>query len=137
MFTAPRQVQDAFTYRGPSGQWAWMFHRLAGLGTILFVLIHVLDTSTVYFVPSLYTHAIELYRNPIFGIGEVILMACVIYHAVNGLRITIQDLRPDLEIFKTQQQIQTVVWIGFLILFVPAAAIMLSRIAAHVMGGSV
>ena len=79
-------------YKGREGQYAFLLHRLTGLGTLLFLIIHILDTSTVYFFPSLYEHAIELYRNPIFMMGEIALVFSVIYHGVNGLRIAITDL---------------------------------------------
>ena len=79
-------------YKGREGQYAFLLHRLTGLGTLLFLLIHILDTATVYFIPSLYEHAIELYRNPIFMMGEIGLVFSVIYHGVNGLRIAILDL---------------------------------------------
>ncbi len=133
MFTAPRTVQDLFSYRAPQGQWAWIFHRLAGLGTLLFLLIHVLDTSFVYFAPNLYKDALDLYMNPIFGIAEVILMACVIYHAINGIKVTLIDLRPQWWV--RQPQAQFVVWIAFVVVYVPIAVLMLGRIAGHVLGG--
>ena len=41
-------------YRGKEGQLSFILHRLAGLGTLLFLAVHILDTSTVYFFPSLY-----------------------------------------------------------------------------------
>jgi succinate dehydrogenase / fumarate reductase cytochrome b subunit len=79
-------------YRGREGQLSFILHRLAGLGTLLFLAIHIVDTSTVYFFPSLYEHAIEIYRSTLFMLGEIILVFCVIYHGVNGVRIAIFDL---------------------------------------------
>lgn len=77
---------------GREGHYAFLLHRLTGLGTLLFLIIHILDTSTVYFFPSLYEHAIALYRHPVFMIGEIGLVFALIYHGVNGLRIAIVDL---------------------------------------------
>lgn len=79
-------------YRGDEGQISFILHRLTGLGTLLFLAIHILDTATVYYYPSLYEHAIELYRQPIFMIGEMGLVFSVIYHGVNGIRIAGFDL---------------------------------------------
>jgi succinate dehydrogenase / fumarate reductase cytochrome b subunit len=79
-------------YMGGEGHYAFLLHRLTGLGTLLFLIIHILDTSTVYFFPSLYEHAIALYRHPVFMIGEIGLVFALIYHGVNGLRIAIVDL---------------------------------------------
>ena len=79
-------------YRGQEGQLSFLLHRLTGLGTLLFLAIHILDTATVYFFPSLYSHAIDLYRSTPLMIGEIILVFSVIYHGVNGARIAIFDL---------------------------------------------
>lgn len=79
-------------YAGREGQLSFILHRLTGLGTLLFLTIHILDTSTVYFFPNLYSHAIDIYRSTPFMIGEMFLVFSVIYHGVNGARIAIFDL---------------------------------------------
>jgi succinate dehydrogenase / fumarate reductase cytochrome b subunit len=79
-------------YKGREGQYAFLLHRLTGLGTLLFLIIHILDTATVYFFPSLYVEAIAIYRSTPFMLGEIALVFSVIYHGVNGLRIVITDL---------------------------------------------
>lgn len=79
-------------YMGREGHYAFLLHRLTGLGTLLFLIIHILDTSTVYFFPSLYEHAIAIYRSTPFMLGEVALVFSLVYHGVNGLRIAITDL---------------------------------------------
>ena len=40
---------EGLFYRGREGHLSFIGHRLAGLGTLLFLTIHILDTSTVYF----------------------------------------------------------------------------------------
>ena len=79
-------------YRGRLGQFSFILHRLTGLGTLFFLAMHILDTSTVYFFPFLYNHAIAIYRSTPFMILEIILVFCVIYHGVNGARIALFDL---------------------------------------------
>lgn len=79
-------------YRGREGHYTFVLHRLTGLGTLLFLIIHILDTATVYFFPSLYEHAIAIYRSTPFMLGEIGLVFAVIYHGVNGLRIAIVDM---------------------------------------------
>ena len=86
-------ILNGFTrYRGGEGQLSFILHRLTGLGTLLFLTVHILDTSTVYFYPSLYEEVIAHYRSTPFVIGEIILVFSVIYHGVNGARIAIFDL---------------------------------------------
>lgn len=118
-------------YKG-TGHWAFVLHRLTGLGIILFLLLHVVDTAFVYFWPAGYEEAIALYRTPLFGIGEILLVFAVIYHALNGLRIAIFDLwYPEgWEMGFTQK---SVVWtlVISVILWIPAAVIMGQHILTH------
>jgi succinate dehydrogenase / fumarate reductase, cytochrome b subunit len=79
------------SYRGRDGQLAFLLHRITGLGTLLFLTIHILHTSTVYFKPILYMEAIALFRTTFFGVAEIVLIFCVFYHGFNGLRIAIFD----------------------------------------------
>ena len=83
-------------YRGREGYLLYLGHRLAGLGTLAFLAVHILDTSTVYFFPSLYPHAIDIYRSTPFMLSEILLVVAVIYHGVNGLRIILHDSFPRL-----------------------------------------
>jgi succinate dehydrogenase hydrophobic anchor subunit len=97
--TTVSSMTEGLLYRGREGQLAYLGQRLAGLGTLLFLAIHIVDTSTVYFGqllgrPDLYSHAIDIYRLPVFMIGEIVLVAALFYHGVNGLRIILHDTFP-------------------------------------------
>jgi succinate dehydrogenase / fumarate reductase cytochrome b subunit len=124
-----RSVVEVARYRGRFGQLAWALHRLSGLGVVLFLLLHVVDTATVYFAPQAYVFFVTLYKNPFFGLGEIVLAAAVIYHAMNGVRVTIMDFWPRL--YDRQPQAVWFVWIAFAILWVPTAGIMLDHIIIH------
>lgn len=112
-------------YAGREGQISFILHRLTGLGTLLFLAIHILDTSTVYFFPQLYQHAVELYRNPLFMLGEIGLVFCVLYHGVNGARIALFDLFATRR-WNIPDQRKSALWVlGIaIVLWVPAAFIM-------------
>ncbi len=115
---------ESVRYRGREAQWSFILHRVSGLATLLFLTIHILDTATVYFFPNLYAHAIDLYRQPYFMVGEMMLVAGVIYHGLNGLRIIIFDLYPHLW---TEQHQKTWFWVAFVgtvILWLPAGFLM-------------
>ncbi len=122
MTTLVTTITDVLRYRGREGQWSWVLHRISGLGTLLFLSIHILDTATVYFAPQLYSHAMALYRHWLFGIGEIILVACVVYHGLNGLRVTLMDWRPEWMAY--QKRVTYWVFAAFLILFIPAGLFM-------------
>ena len=128
-------LEGSLAYRGREGQWAYLLHRLTGLGTLLFLTIHILDTSTVYFFPSLYEHAIAIYRLTPFMLGEIALVFAVIYHGINGLRIALFDLRPEL--WREDRQRVSFWWTIWLsvALWLPAAYLMSRSLIAHNFGG--
>ncbi len=119
-------------YRGREGQISFLLHRITGLGTALFLTIHILDTSLVYFFPQLYSHAIDVYRTTAFGIGEIALVFSVLFHGVNGLRVAYVDLiAPKLwTIPKSRSSVRWTLAVT-LILWLPAAGIMLYNILRH------
>ena len=88
-------VRFSVRYRGGTGMVAWALHRLTGLGILVFLFAHVIDTSLIGWAPAAYDAAIALYRNTIFRIGEILLFGAVVYHSVNGLRIVIIDFWPQ------------------------------------------
>ena len=78
-------------YRGREGQWSWVVHRITGVAIFFFLLVHVLDTSLVRVSPEAYNVVIESYKNPIMGLGELGLVAAIVFHAFNGLRVVLID----------------------------------------------
>jgi len=83
-------------YRGREGQWSWIFHRVTGVVIILFLFAHVVDTALVGWGPNAYNRVVNVYKNPIVGVMELGLVAAVLFHALNGLRIMAIDFRPKL-----------------------------------------
>lgn len=128
-------VEGLTKYRGRQGQISFLLHRLTGLGTLLFLAIHILDTSTVYFFPSLYEHAIDLYRTTPMMLGEIVLVFSVIYHGVNGLRIAIFDLFfPEKWTIDIQPKVAFWTIIIAVILWLPAAIWMGRSLLVHNFG---
>ncbi|GAA5038869.1 succinate dehydrogenase, cytochrome b556 subunit [Microbacterium fluvii] len=68
-----------------------MLHRITGVAIFFFLLVHVLDTALIRVSPEAYDAVIGTYKNPIMGVGEVVLVAAIAYHAFNGLRIILVD----------------------------------------------
>ncbi|NIV11510.1 MAG: succinate dehydrogenase, cytochrome b556 subunit [Aliifodinibius sp.] len=121
-----------FTYRGGEGQLSFLLHRITGLGTLLFLTIHIIDTAMVYFFPPLYEEALVLYRNPVFMVGEIGLVFFVIFHGVNGLRIAYIDLFKPSK-WRIEAQRKAVRWtLGLsIILWIPPAVIMANKLISN------
>jgi succinate dehydrogenase / fumarate reductase, cytochrome b subunit len=82
-------------YRGDPAMWSWVLHRISGATIFFFLFVHVLDTALVRVSPQAYNEIIESYKSPIIGLMEVGLVAAVLYHALNGVRIILIDFWKD------------------------------------------
>ena len=135
MDTLKLNLTGLIRYNGREGQLSFILHRLSGLGTLLFLTVHILDTSTVYFFPSLYEHAIDLYRSTPFMLGEIGLVFLVIYHGMNGAKIAIFDLFVP-ERWNIDTQRKSAKWtLGIsILLWLPAAYIMGRSLLEHNFG---
>ena len=120
------------SYRGREGYWAWLLHRVSGVAIILFLFLHVLDTSLIGFGPSAYETFVSFYRVPVFRVLEVALSGAVLYHGINGLRIILIDFVETAT--RIQRQLWYVVWASFLVLFLPTAFFMLRPVFFPTLG---
>jgi succinate dehydrogenase / fumarate reductase cytochrome b subunit len=110
-------------YRGGVGQWSWAAHRITGVFVLAFLMGHIVDTFAVGFGPKLYDETISLYKQWWFKPFEVALIAAVLFHALNGLRIILFDFWPGLAL--KQRQFAYAELVLFVIGFAPAAFFML------------
>ena len=78
-------------YRGDPGMWSWVLHRITGATVFFFLFVHVLDTALVRVSPQAYNEVVATYKTPIIGLMELGLVAAILYHALNGVRIILID----------------------------------------------
>ncbi len=72
-------------------RYAYILHRLTGLGILAYFLMHVVVTSlratgTYLWVQGAFLH------QPIFKLGEFLVFAAFAYHACNGIRLVLVEL---------------------------------------------
>jgi succinate dehydrogenase / fumarate reductase cytochrome b subunit len=118
-----RKSQIGAPYKGGIGQWSWAAHRISGIGVLAFLFGHIVDTFAVGFGPELYDETIQLYKLWWFKPFEVALVAAVLFHALNGLRVIAFDFWPALAL--KQKAFAYAQLVLFLIGFLPAAFFML------------
>lgn len=116
-------------YRGREGMWSWVAHRITGFLIFFFLLVHVLDTALVRVSPEAYDAVIGTYKNPIMGLGEAGLVAAIVFHAFNGVRIMLVDFWSA---GPRRQRLMLWVVMG---LFVVTMAFFLPRHLGNVFGG--
>ena len=113
------QAPAGTLYRGREGMWSWVAHRVTGVLIFFFLFAHVMDTALVRVSPEAYNSVIGTYKNPIVGLGEAGLVAGVIFHAFNGVRIILVDFWSEGPRYQ-RQMLWAVVGL-FVVLFVPFA----------------
>jgi succinate dehydrogenase / fumarate reductase cytochrome b subunit len=104
-------------YRGQGPMLTFVLHRIGGLGMAIFITMHILASflggQTGVFLNT-------VYENWLF---QIFIFFCVLFHAINGLRITIIDLFPKLLVY--QREAIWVEWAVFLPLFAIAAFVII------------
>lgn len=91
---AKRKSDVGTLYKGSPGQWSWLAHRITGVAVILFLFAHVVDTAVIGWGPEAYNRVVEVYHNWAVKLLELGLVAAVLYHAINGVKIMVFDFWP-------------------------------------------
>lgn len=89
-----RIVNNSTVYKGRWGQWAFVGHRVSGFLVFMFLLLHIVDVSLINIRAALYNEVHELYGNVMLRLFEIGLLAALLFHAFNGLRIVMIDFFP-------------------------------------------
>lgn len=110
-------------YKGQGPMLTYVLHRIGGLGMAIFITIHML-ASFLGGEAGLLANAI--YENWLF---QIFIFFCVLFHAINGLRITIVDLFPKLIEHQNEA-----IWIEWAV-FIPVFGISVLVIISTALGG--
>ncbi len=106
-----RQMWDAV------GMWAWLLHRITGLGLVFYILLHtvLMGVSLMSGKASFDATLSVLMGNPFFELLDALLLGAVLYHGFNGVRILLFDMG----IFISVRSQRNIFWV-----FMGAAAIL-------------
>ncbi|HEX6540854.1 MAG TPA: succinate dehydrogenase, cytochrome b556 subunit [Ktedonobacterales bacterium] len=106
-------------YRGQSGQWSWLLHRVTGLAILLFLLVHIVDITLIGFGPTIYNDAIGIFSLWPIRLVSLALIGAVLFHAFNGIRIILIDFWAAG--YKYQSQMFYIVLVVTILCFLPMA----------------
>jgi succinate dehydrogenase / fumarate reductase cytochrome b subunit len=113
----------ALRYKGQGPMLTYVLHRIGGLGMAVFITVHILSGAlggkTGIFLNS-------IYESWAF---QLAIFFCVLFHAINGLRITILDLWPSLLVHSREA-----IWLEWLI-FLPVYGFAAFVIVSNGVGG--
>ena len=111
-------LATALRYKGQGPMLTFILHRIGGIGMAVFITMHILASflggSIGGFLNSVYEH----------WLFQIFIFFCVLFHAINGLRITIIDLFPRLLVH--QREAIWVEWAVFIPLFAIAVYVIIS-----------
>lgn len=71
------------------GMWAYVLNRLSGLLLVIYLFVHLVALSQLAMGPAGYDRFVSLVESPWFLAFDVGLIALLLYHGLNGLRLTL------------------------------------------------
>lgn len=110
-------------YRGGGPMVAWLFHRIGGLGMVILVSLHILASFMDYQLGNDLGRTINtIYESVYF---QVFVCFFIIFHAINGLRIIVLDVWPQL--LEYQREATWLEWMIFIPVYAMTVFIMIQR----------
>jgi succinate dehydrogenase / fumarate reductase cytochrome b subunit len=107
---------------------AWMLHRITGVGIVVFVSLHVVASFFMQQVGGDAATTINtVYESWIF---QIFIIFCVIFHALNGLRIAVLDIWPQFLQYQKEA-----LWLEWAI-FIPVYGLTAFVLVQHALSGA-
>ena len=91
--TIRRAIKAWFDPRGRgTGIVAFALMRLSGIGLVVYLLLHLVVLSTLIGGAEAWDTFVRIAKHPAFLLLDVILIAGILVHMLNGLRVTVVGL---------------------------------------------
>lgn len=119
------RIKQGTIYKGRTGQWAFVLHRASGVAVLMFLLLHVVENSMLLLGEEFYDRFEAILDTAPMHLMEVGLLAALLFHSLNGLRVVLIDFWPRGA--RYHQQLFYSEMFLFVGMFVPSAWIMLNR----------
>ncbi len=71
------------------GMWAYALNRITGIGLVVYLYLHLAVLSLLAGGPGSWDAFVSLARAPFFLTLDVILLAGILLHGLNGLRVAL------------------------------------------------
>ena|SRR5688500_14597327 len=106
-------LMTALRYKGQGPFVTYILHRIGGLGMAIFVTIHILATFLEGKGLMIGDFINDIYISPPF---QIFFLFGVLFHIINGMRITILDLFPR-QLIPYHRQAIIIEWIIFIVVY--------------------
>lgn len=74
------------------GSWAFILNRITGLALTFYLILHLIVLNKLTQGPQAYDDFVVFAQRPVIKLGEILLIAAVVLHGLNGLRLTLLAL---------------------------------------------
>ena len=64
-------VSTGSVYKGKTGMWLYVFHRVTGVGLFGYLLLHIISTALILLGPDIYEGAEAVYKNFYFYLDNI------------------------------------------------------------------
>ena len=71
------------------GGWAFVLHRVTGLGILIYLFLHLAVLSLLARGPSAWDDFVSIALSPFFLFFDVVLIFGLLAHGLNGIRVTL------------------------------------------------
>jgi succinate dehydrogenase / fumarate reductase cytochrome b subunit len=121
---APRNLWRWFDPRNRQiGYWAFILNRITALGLTLYLTLHLVALGQLAQGPAAYNSFIAFAKNPVFKVGEMLVVAAGIIHGLNGIRIALNSFGIGVRYQKLTflvlmaLALVAIAWFGFIMFF--------------------
>jgi succinate dehydrogenase / fumarate reductase, cytochrome b subunit len=90
-FDQKNWFKENLDYKKESGSWAWIYHRISGIVLIGYLFLHIYSVSPLAQGRAAFDSKMTSFSSPIFMVLEWLLLAFVLFHSLNGVRIVLVD----------------------------------------------
>ena len=94
-------------YQGGVGMLAWLLHRVSGLALSFYLLLHIWDLRAAQRGAQAFDEAMATFQSPFWKVMDLLLLAAVLFHGLNGIRLLLFDAGQGL---RYQRQL---FWVAF------------------------
>jgi len=98
------------------GMITYLFHRITGIGLVIYLIMHTYVLSSAISGEKSFNGRMGFVQSPFFAILEVLLIAGVFFHLLNGARITICDFAGLTKSHKAFFWIEAILFVAIMIL---------------------
>jgi succinate dehydrogenase/fumarate reductase cytochrome b subunit len=106
-------LSAALKYKGQGPYLTYILHRIGGAMLAIFVTLHILGTFFEMIGWQIGDLITDIYISPPF---QIVFMFGMLFHIINGMRITILDLFPQ-QLIPYHKQAILIEWIIFIFVY--------------------